>query len=216
MALAARVAALARSTATLRAFRRGRGRRQSSANDLCRARHRQEAMCTPSSIPSKDQSCVEPASDINETFRGNLDTSTAMPSSSQPCATSRNLTQRSRSDGHLSPGSDQQITFAQLALHNSESHCWLAVKGKVSDLAACYAKFWLSLISTGILTAQVYDVTGWTTQHPGGQVIVTYAGKDATDVFACFHAATSWAQLKKFYIGDLVVSLVFHVLAQFA
>lgn len=51
---------------------------------------------------------------------------------------------------------------------------------------------------------KVYDVTGWTTQHPGGQVIETYAGKDATDVFACFHAATSWAQLKKFYIGDLV------------
>lgn len=52
---------------------------------------------------------------------------------------------------------------------------------------------------------QVYDVTGWTVQHPGGRVIATYAGRDATDVFACFHAATSWGQLKQFYVGDLVV-----------
>lgn len=49
-------------------------------------------------------------------------------------------------------------------------------------------------------------MTGWTAQHPGGRVIVTYAGKDATDVFACFHAATSWSQLRQFYIGDLTVS----------
>lgn len=38
-------------------------------------------------------------------------------------------------------------------------------------------------------------------------MIATYAGKDATDVFACFHAATTWSQLRQFYVGDLVVSL---------
>ena len=61
-------------------------------------------------------------------------------------------------------------------------------------------------IITKRVDVQVYDVTGWTAQHPGGRVIATYAGRDATDVFACFHAATSWGQLKQFYIGDLVVS----------
>ena len=72
------------------------------------------------------------------------------------------------------------------------------------DRDACVSK---SLTNTGCV--QVYDVTGWSAQHPGGRVIATYAGKDATDVFACFHAATSWTQLKQFYVGELVVSCHF-------
>lgn len=39
-------------------------------------------------------------------------------------------------------------------------------------------------------------------------MIVTYGGKDATDVFACFHAATSWSQLRQFHVGDLVSTCV--------
>ncbi len=38
-------------------------------------------------------------------------------------------------------------------------------------------------------------------------MIYTYAGKDATDVFAGFHSPTSWAQLKPLYVGDLEVRL---------
>jgi len=32
---------------------------------------------------------------------------------------------------------------------------------------------------------------------------MTYAGKDATDVFAAFHAPETWGHLKRFLLGDL-------------
>ncbi len=53
------------------------------------------------------------------------------------------------------------------------------------------------------LIQQVYDVTYFAQQHPGGRVIYTYAGKDATDVFAGFHSPASWALLKPLYVGEL-------------
>lgn len=53
--------------------------------------------------------------------------------------------------------------------------------------------------------SQVYDVSNWADQHPGGRVIYTYAGKDATDVFAGFHSPSSWLRLKQLYVGDLEV-----------
>lgn len=53
---------------------------------------------------------------------------------------------------------------------------------------------------------QVYDVSGWADQHPGGRVIYTYAGKDATDVFAGFHSPASRALLRPLYVGELLVS----------
>jgi len=54
------------------------------------------------------------------------------------------------------------------------------------------------------LPLQVYDVSHFTPRHPGGAVILTYAGKDATDVFAAFHAGATWGLLKQFFVGDLV------------
>ncbi|DBA86007.1 TPA: hypothetical protein ACH3X1_005538 [Trebouxia sp. C0004] len=132
--------------------------------------------------PSTDRSSLAPVGNIDQTFRGNLVTTDAVATSSYAQQDSVPLRNRSRSDGALAaiPNGDQQVTSAQLAQHSTEDDCWLVVKGKV------------------------YDVTGWSEQHPGGRVIATYAGKDATDVFACFHAATSWAQLKQFYVGELV------------
>ena len=53
---------------------------------------------------------------------------------------------------------------------------------------------------------QVYDVTDFISQHPGGKVILTYAGRDATDVFSTFHAATTWRLLRPMFIGELEVS----------
>jgi cytochrome b involved in lipid metabolism len=43
-------------------------------------------------------------------------------------------------------------------------------------------------------------------QHPGGSVIYTHAGRDATDIFAGFHAPATWKVLQQFYIGDYMVS----------
>lgn len=55
------------------------------------------------------------------------------------------------------------------------------------------------------LDPQVYDVSSWAPEHPGGRVVYTYAGKDATDVFAGFHSPAAWAVLKPLYVGELLV-----------
>jgi len=47
-------------------------------------------------------------------------------------------------------------------------------------------------------------VSSWS-DHPGGNVIFTTVGEDATDVFAAFHAGTSFSFLKEFEIGTLDV-----------
>lgn len=39
--------------------------------------------------------------------------------------------------------------------------------------------------------------------HPGGRVLYTVAGTDATDTFRAFHAAGTDAQLERFYVGEL-------------
>jgi len=56
---------------------------------------------------------------------------------------------------------------------------------------------------------KVYDVSNWH-DHPGGAVVFTHAGDDATDIFAAFHAPGSQNLLKKFLIGDLIVDSVEH------
>lgn len=63
------------------------------------------------------------------------------------------------------------ITWHELAKHNSVNDAWIAIKGRV------------------------YDVTDFTNLHPGGDIILTAAGLDATDVFAGFHSSTSAALL---------------------
>jgi acyl-lipid Delta6-acetylenase / acyl-lipid (9-3)-desaturase len=48
----------------------------------------------------------------------------------------------------------------------------------------------------------VYDVSEWK-GHPGGRVLYTVAGSDATDTFRAFHAAGTDKTLERFYVGDL-------------
>ena len=52
--------------------------------------------------------------------------------------------------------------------------------------------------------AQVYDVSEFAERHPGGRVLLTYAGKDATDVFSAFHAPSTWPLLRPLLVGELV------------
>ena len=66
----------------------------------------------------------------------------------------------------------------EVAAHSSRDDCWVVVRGKV------------------------YDVTAWAPSHPGGAVIYTYAGKDATDVFSAFHAPASWLLLRELCVGE--------------
>ena len=51
---------------------------------------------------------------------------------------------------------------------------------------------------------RVYDVSNFVKDHPGGSIIFTHAGQDATDVFSAFHPASVYRWLPRFYIGDLV------------
>mmetsp|Transcript_10044 Transcript_10044/g.35003 ORF Transcript_10044/g.35003 Transcript_10044/m.35003 type:complete len:469 (+) Transcript_10044:180-1586(+) len=73
-----------------------------------------------------------------------------------------------------------RYTLAQVQTHNTPEDSWVIVRGKV------------------------YDVTEFAPMHPGGAVINTYAGKDATDVFTTFHAGSSWAELERLHIGTCV------------
>lgn len=51
---------------------------------------------------------------------------------------------------------------------------------------------------------KVYDVTKFGQEHPGGNIIFTHAGLDATDVFNAFHPAAVYKWLPRFYVGELV------------
>ena len=69
------------------------------------------------------------------------------------------------------------VTLREVKQHDSADDCWLVIKGSV------------------------YDVTGW--KHPGGKVIHSHAGRDATDAFAAWHNADAWAMLERFKVGPL-------------
>lgn len=72
------------------------------------------------------------------------------------------------------------ISWSELSTHSSPNDAWIAIKGRV------------------------YDVTHFASKHPGGDIILTAAGRDATDVFAAFHAATdSWKLLPPLLVGHI-------------
>lgn len=64
--------------------------------------------------------------------------------------------------------------------HNKKTDAWLIIKNKV------------------------YNVTKWIPYHPGGDIIMSGVGKDATDLFVNRgHSNNAKKILKKYYIGDL-------------
>jgi cytochrome b involved in lipid metabolism len=80
----------------------------------------------------------------------------------------------------------KSYTLDEVAKHNSESDCWLAIEGKV------------------------YDVTEFVGRHPGGKAILNGCGKDATTLFnerptnnKGPHPDQAKAQLPSFEIGTL-------------
>lgn len=46
------------------------------------------------------------------------------------------------------------------------------------------------------------DVSDWA-EHPGGRVVFTVAGQDATDVFRGFHSPAAWEHLATRQIGTV-------------
>ena len=52
------------------------------------------------------------------------------------------------------------------------------------------------------LLAQVYDVSSWV-EHPGGSLLFSEAGHDATGSFMAFHPNSAFDLLEKFCIGSV-------------
>lgn len=71
------------------------------------------------------------------------------------------------------------FTLKQVAEHNTPKDAYLVIRDRV------------------------YDVTKFVDEHPGGPIILTYAGFDATDVFAAFHEPASYKLLDKYLVGEL-------------
>ena len=76
------------------------------------------------------------------------------------------------------------ISLEELAKHDAENDCWVAISGKV------------------------YDVTSFLGDHPGGKrILLNQGGKDATEIFNEFHNKRVIKKFgPKFYVGDLQVS----------
>jgi len=77
-------------------------------------------------------------------------------------------------------------TLDDVGKHNSKESCWMAIDGKV------------------------YDVTPFVKQHPGGPIITTGCGKDASNLFNLRpntkkipHPDQAKTALEKLYIGEL-------------
>ena len=55
------------------------------------------------------------------------------------------------------------------------------------------------------IDGRVHDCAGWLRRHPGGAALLrTYAGRDASDVFAAFHGPEVYKTLKAFDVGCVV------------
>lgn len=80
------------------------------------------------------------------------------------------------------PGAGSGLTMADVASHATPADCWTAVKGNV------------------------YNVTGWISQHPGGAAVIEgMCGVDATASFEGQHQgqARPQGELDRFLIGPL-------------
>jgi len=72
-----------------------------------------------------------------------------------------------------------KLTMADVARHNNGDDCWLVIDNKV------------------------YDATRFVEEHPGGKVLVTWAGSDATEVFEAFHPEEAEEYLAQMFVGPL-------------
>jgi cytochrome b involved in lipid metabolism len=105
-----------------------------------------------------------------------------LPSSSSYTQTPATQTNTTAPATTSAASSTQSYTMADVATHNSASSCWTAINGNV------------------------YDVTSWISQHPGGpQHILELCGVDGSAAFNGQHSgqADPAQELATFYIGTL-------------
>jgi len=72
-----------------------------------------------------------------------------------------------------------KYTWEEVHNHRAANDCWMVIEGKV------------------------YDFTSWVPKHPGGQLIMNGAGRDATPLFYSYHALHVQAMLPKYLIGEI-------------
>lgn len=94
--------------------------------------------------------------------------------------------QNATSTGSVTATTAPIYTLAEIAPHNNQNDCWIAIEGKV------------------------YDVTQMIPNHPGGPSILQGCGKDATELFntrpmgsGTPHSQQARSFLPNFYIGEL-------------
>jgi len=79
-------------------------------------------------------------------------------------------------------GSDSSLSkysWEEIHKHTGRDDCWMVIHGKV------------------------YDVSSWVERHPGGDLIMQGAGREATPFFVPYHPTKVTALLKKYEIGEV-------------
>ena len=106
----------------------------------------------------------------------------AAPAASSTASASPTTQPSATSSASASANQQQTYTLKQVQQHNSASDCWAAINGGV------------------------YDLTSWTSQHPGGpERIIPLCGTDASAAFNAQHSGQSKPEstLTQFYLGEL-------------
>ena len=85
-------------------------------------------------VVSDDQRITHGRTASTKTEIANTTAEDDIASTSDRCSVQCGLNRRVKSDGDIA--SDQRVTSAQLAQHNTEDDCWMAIKGKVKASSA--------------------------------------------------------------------------------
>lgn len=73
----------------------------------------------------------------------------------------------------------KSFSWDEISKHNKPSDCWIVVKGNV------------------------YDVTTWVPNHPGGRIILNGAGRESTAMFMSYHPLYVQNMISKYQIGKV-------------
>lgn len=92
------------------------------------------------------------------------------------------------------------ITLSEIAKHNKTSDCWV----RMVPLFFVIFNYNQENDRQVIIRKKVYDLTSFLKEHPGGaDVILRYAGQDATEAFSAVHSPDILATLpSQCILGD--------------
>jgi hypothetical protein len=99
------------------------------------------------------------------------------------------------------PELGEDITFEQLASHDSLKSLWIAVQGHGRRL--------IELLKSELNNFPVYDLTAFSSDHPGGiEALKSCAGTDGTESYEyAGHSESNMAKMQQYRVGRLGGSL---------